>query len=201
LVRKLGLMTDCVRDANRIRHYFVLDLEGAQSHVERYNQKIVELEDKIAQKQLQMGELAERGEVLAVRYEETQAKCQPIPPDLSEKKQAAAVKRQEKLDLSLERIERQRITATADIDRLDGQIDRYQRSIDRSYRGVDKYMSLINELELRPRLFAAASARLESLTTKLLDRDISSPVGSEIEKKVLKLIPVQGELRLKLPPS
>jgi hypothetical protein len=62
-------------------------------------------------------------------------------------------------------------------------------------------MSLINELELRPRLFAGASARLEALSTKLLDRDISSPVGSEIEKKVLKVISIQGELRLDLPPG
>jgi hypothetical protein len=201
LVRKLGFMTDFVRDANRIRHYFVLDLEAAQSHVDRYNQQVIELEDKIAEKQLQIGELAERGELLGVRYEETLAKCQPIPLDLSVKKQAAAVERQEKLDLSLERIDRQQMAAIAAIDRLDEQIGLCQRSIDRSYRGVDKYMSLINELELRPRLFAAASARLESLTTKLLDREIISPVGSEIEKKVLKVIPIQGELRLKLPPS
>jgi Domain of unknown function (DUF3854) len=201
LVRKLGFMTDFVRDANRIRHYFVLDLEGAQSHVDRYNQQVIELEDKIAEKQLQIGELAERGELLGVRYEETLAKCQPIPLDLSVKKQAVAVERQEKLDLSLERIERQQIAAIAAIDRLDEQIGRYQQSIDRSYRGVDKYMCLINELELRPRLFAAASARLEALSTKLLDREISSPVGSEIEKKEVKVIPIQGELRIKLPPG
>jgi Domain of unknown function (DUF3854) len=201
LVRKLGLMTDCLRDANRTRHYFVLDLEGAQSHVEGYNQKIVELEDKIAAKQLQIGEQTDRLGQLTVRQEEKLAKCQAIPSDLSEKKQAAAVKRQEKLELSLERIERQQVTVTAEIDRLDGQIDRYQRSIDRSYRGIDKYTSMMAELELRPRLFAAASARLESLTTKLLDRDINSPVGSEIDKKGVKVIPIQVELRLKLPPG
>jgi Domain of unknown function (DUF3854) len=201
LVRKLGFMTDCVRDANRTRHYFVLDLEGAQSHVERYNQQIVELEDKIAQKQLQIGELAEREERLSVRYEETLAKCQSIPLDLSEKKQAAAVKRQERLDLSLERIERQQIAANQAVDRLDEQISRYQRRIDGSYRGIDRYMSTISELELRPRLFSAASARLSSLTTKLLEREISSPVGSEIETKMVKVMPVQIEIRLKLPPS
>lgn len=69
LVRKLGFMTDCVRDANRTRHYFVLDLERAQTHIERYDQKIVELEDKIGEKQLQIGELAEREELLAVHHQ------------------------------------------------------------------------------------------------------------------------------------
>jgi hypothetical protein len=139
--------------------------------------------------------------VLTVRYAETLAKSQPIPSSLSEKKQAAAVKRQEKLDLSLERIDRQQMAAIEAIDLLDEQITRYELRIARSYRGMDKYMSIIGELDLRPRLFAAASARLEALSTKLLDREVSSSVGEGIEQKGVKVIPIQIELRIKLPPS
>jgi hypothetical protein len=101
----------------------------------------------------------------------------------------------------LARVECENLEILERIFRSDEQLDKSIRSLALARTQKTKWEGVVYDLELRPRLFAAASHRLELLSTKLLNSPNNSPVDGKVDKKEVKVIPIQFELSLKLPPG
>jgi Domain of unknown function (DUF3854) len=212
LIRKLGLLyRDKKMGKERTRHYFVLDLDTARANFDRYSEKVLELEEDVAAKITQIEEEIALEAQLSVQHIQTSAQLNELL-DLrqsgdsahvgsTDAKASLAQREQNQLQKLLLRIERQQIDALRSIDRLDDGLERIKLQLARCQKQADKSAAQIVQLELRPRLFAAASLRLDVLSTKLLDSPHNRPVPTGIEQKFLKVSALQCELPLKLPPS
>jgi hypothetical protein len=208
LVRKLGFTHDSWRETtgDRIRHYFVIGIEAAIANFDKYSERVEELEAQVLEQQaLIETEIAKEAELTVISRQlqvalERSEQLTPIDLHISRNPEGEETIEEEQVELSelLNRIQREQLTILEGIYRLDEQLDEFKQDLALGRRRKTKWEGVVYELNLRPRLFAAASHRLELLSTKLLNNLNSSPVDGESPQKLVKVVAIQGELYLKV---
>ncbi len=209
LVRMLGFTHDSWRETtgDRIRHYFIIGIEAAQTKFDQYSQRVEELNLKVLEQQaLLEQEIVKEAELNVVStqvYKALEQSKQPVLIDLriSRNPEGEETIEEERGNLSdlVNRIEQKQMELLEGIYRLDEELDGFKRDLALARKRKSKWEGVVYELDLRPRLFTAANHRLELLSTKLLNSPNNSPVDGESPPKEVKLKVIQGELPLKFP--
>jgi Domain of unknown function (DUF3854)/AAA domain len=215
LVRMLGFTHDSRRETtgDRIRHYFIIGIEAAKANFDKYSAQVEELKAKVLEQQtLLEQEIAKETELNVISnqlYQALEQSKQPALIDLHISRNpegeetiecwAGAPPSEEQVELSelVNRIERKHLEILEGIYRLDEELDGFKRDLAKTRKRKSKWEGVIYELDLRPRLFAAANHRLELLSLKLLNSHNNSPVVEGSPKKVVQGVVIQGELPLK----
>jgi hypothetical protein len=208
LVRMLGFTHDSRRETtgDRIRHYFIIGIEAARANLSKYSQRVEELEAKVLEQQaLLEQEIAKVTELHVISTQLYQALEQSEQPELidlriSRNPKGEKTIEEERVELSelVHRIERKHLAILEGMYRLDEQLDGFKRDLALARKRMAKWEGVTYELDLRPRLFAAAHHRLELLSAKLLNSPNNSPVDEGSLQKLVKVVAIQGELPLKL---